>query len=148
MQKLIFSTVKLKMTKRKQRSNRKRKFVKAIPVKRKFATAIKKLKQMKAAKQRSSVIGASNEFIRDVSNFMTKIRKHPQTVKASHRKILKRHSKKLRKLIHAKTPIESKRMILSQTGGILPALIPVICALIGAGGGIAGAATSAAIIKN
>ena len=136
------------MTKRKQRSNRKRKFVKAIPVKRKFATAIKKLKQMKAAKQRLSVIGASNEFIRDVSNFMTKIRKRPQTVKASHRKILKRHSKKLRKLIHAKTPIESKRMILSQRGGILPALIPVICALIGAGGGIAGAATSAAIIKN
>ena len=134
--------------KRKQRSSGKRKFVKAFPVKRKFATAMKQLKRMKAAKQRLAVTGASKEFIRDVSNFMTKIRKRPQTVKASHQKILKRHSKKLRKLIHAKTPIESKRLILSQKGGIIPALIPVICALIGAGGGIAGAATSAAIIKN
>ena len=136
------------MAKRKQRSNGKRKSTKAIAVKGKFAAAIKRLKRMKAANQRTAVIGASDEFIRDVSNFMTKIRKQPQSVKTSHQKILKKHSKLLRKLIHAKTPVERKRLILSQRGGIFPALIPVICALIGAGGGIAGAATSAAIIKN
>ena len=136
------------MTKRKQRSNRKRKFVKAIPVKRKFATAIKKLQRMKVAKQRLAVNDASNEFIRDVSSFMSKIRKRPQAVKASHQKILKRHSRKLRKLIHAKTPIKSKRLILSQTGGIFPALVPIFSAIVAATGGIAGAATSAAILKN
>ena len=125
----------------------KRKLAQTIRVKQKFAKAMSQLKRMKAAKQRSSVVGSSNEFIRDVSNFMSRVRKQPHLVKASHRNILKRHSKKLRKLVHAKTPINSKRLILSQKGGIIPALIPVICALIGAGGGIAGAATSAAIIK-
>ena len=125
----------------------KRKLAQTIRVKQKFAKAMSQLKRMKAAKQRSSVVGSSNEFIRDVSNFMSRVRKQPHLVKASHRNILKRHSKKLRKLVHAKTSINSKRLILSQKGGIIPALIPVICALIGAGGGIAGAATSAAIIK-
>ena len=135
------------MVMKKQNVNRKLKTVKAVRVKKKFATAMSQLKRMKPAKQRSSVVGASNEFIRDVSNFMTRVRKQPHLVKASHRNILKRHSEKLRKLVHAKTSMNNKRLILSQKGGIIPALIPVICALIGAGGGIAGAATSAAIIK-
>ena len=127
---------------------RKRKDVIKIPVKRKFVNAMKRLRQMKAAKQRAAVLGASNEFIRDVTGFMSKLRNQPHLVKTSHRNVLNKHRQKLRKLIHAKTPLENKRLILSQTGGIFPALIPIICALIGAGGGIAGAATSAAIIKN
>ena len=121
---------------------------KNVPVKRKFADALKRLKRMKANKQRIAVLGASNEFIRDVSGFMMRIRKRPQLVKASQRNVLNKHRTKLRKLTHAKTSLENKRLILSQTGGIIPALIPIICAIIGAGGGIAGAATSAAIIKN
>ena len=119
-----------------------------IPVKQRFVHAMKRIKGMKAMKQRTVALGASKDFIRDVSNFMSKVRNQPQLVKASHRNVLNKHRIKLRKLIHPKTPIKNKRLILSQTGGILPALVPIICALIGAGGGIAGAATSAAIIKN
>jgi hypothetical protein len=126
----------------------KRKHAQKIAVKEKFLNAMKRLKSMKKGKQSATVLTASNEFIRDVSGFMSKIRKRGQLVNSKHRKVLSKHAKNLRKLIHAKTPVESKRLILSQRGGILPALIPIICALIGAGGGIAGAATSAAIIKN
>ena len=136
------------MPKRKSLQKKRQTTCRKIPVKKKFADAIKRLKRMKTSNQRAAALGASNEFIRDVSAFMSKLRKQPDLVKGSHRNVLKRHSLKLRKLIHAKTPLEKKRMILSQTGGILPALIPIIVAIIGAGGGIASAATSAAIIKS
>lgn len=129
------------MTKSKKNTNAK------IPVKQKFAKAIVTLRRMKPTKQRTAVIAASNEFIRDISGFLNKIRRSPHLVKASHRRILKKHQKKLQKLVHAKTPIATKRLILSQKGGIIPFLIPVIVALLGAGGSIAGAATSAAILK-
>ena len=123
------------------------KFKKKLPVNKRFAQAISVLKRMKAKNQRAAAVGASNAFIRDVSGFLTKIRNRPELVKASHKKILQRHQKKLQKLVHAKTHVDMKRLILSQKGGILPALIPIIVALIGAGGGIGAAATSAAIIR-
>ena len=135
------------MTRRKKYRFQKKRG-KKIAVKKQFAKAMYKLRRMKAKNQRAAAIGASNEFIRDISGFFKKIRSQPHLVKPAHRRILKKHQKKLRKLVHAKTPIHRKKFILSQKGGILPALIPVICALIGAGGGIAGAATSAAIIKS
>lgn len=121
---------------------------KKIAVKKKFVQAISRLRRMKPKKQRTTVVGASNEFIRDVSGFMGKMRRRPDLVKSSHRKVLKKYQKKLQKLVHAKTPMNKKRLILVQKGGIIPFLIPIIVALIGAGGGIAGAATSAAIIKS
>ena len=61
----------------------KRKDVNKIPVKRKFVNAMKRLRQMKAAKQRAAVLGASNEFIRDVTGFMSKLRNQPHLVKTS-----------------------------------------------------------------
>ena len=132
------------MVKRKHFKTKKKK----ISVKRRFAKAMSVLRRMRAKKQRSAVVGSSNDFIRDVTGFLTRIRKRPDLVKSSHRKILKRYRKKLNKLVQAKTPMHMKRFILAQKGGILPALIPIITAIIGAAGGIAGAATSAAIIKS
>ena len=120
---------------------------KKIKVKRKFANAISRLKQMKPMKQRAAAVGASNEFIRDMSSFFSKIRKRPDLLKAKHRRILRRYRKKMKKLVHAKTPIHSKRLILSQKGGIIPALIPIIVAAIGAGGSVAAAATHAAVSR-
>ena len=119
-----------------------------INVKPKFADALRRLKRMKKANQKTAIFGASNEFIRDLSSFMQKIKHRPDLVSKSRRKTLAKHRAKLRKLIHAKTSIDNKRLILSQTGGILPFLIPIICASITAAGGIGAAATSAAIIKS
>lgn len=123
------------------------KTVAKLTVKPKFADALRRLKRMKKGKQRTAVLGASNEFIRDVSSFMQKLKRRPDLVSKTHRKTLAKHRTKLRRLVHAKTPIDNKRLILSQTGGILPFLIPIICASITAAGGIGAAATSAAIIK-
>ena len=129
-----------------KRHSRKRKG-KKISVKKKFAQAVSHLRGMKAKKQRSAVVGSSNEFIRDVSGFVNKLRTRPDLVSSKHRRVLKKHRRKLQKLAHAKTPINRKRLILVQKGGIFPALIPIFVALIGAGGGIGAAATSAAILK-
>lgn len=142
------SSKKVVRRRKKRQPKKGRRNGKKIPVKKKFAQAISRLQRMKAKNQRSAVVGASNEFIRDVSGFMNKMRRRPDLVKTSHRKILKRHGKKLQSLVHAKTPLNRKRLILVQKGGIFPALIPIIVALIGAGGGIGAAATSAAIIRS
>lgn len=130
---------------RKRRS--KKRYGKKMQIKRQFKNAISRLHRMRPVKQRAAVVGASDKFIRDVSSFLSRIRKKGHLVKPSHRRILKKHKKKLRKLVHAKTPMHMKRLILSQKGGIIPALIPIIVALIGAGGSVAAGATSAAILR-
>ena len=119
-----------------------------VKVKQRFRNAIKQLHRMNPVKQRVKVVGASNAFIRDVSNFLKKIKRKAHLVQPSHRRVLKKHRKKLKKLVNPKTSIDMKRMILSQKGGIVPALIPIFVALIGAGGTVAASAASAAIMKN
>ena len=121
---------------------------KKIKVKRKLRNAISRLKTMTARQKRTAALGASNEFLRDISRFFSKLRKRPDLVtKSKHRRILKRHKSKLQKLVHAKTTMNDKRRILAQKGGILPALIPVVVAGIGALGGVAASATHAAVSK-
>ena len=116
--------------------------------KNKFKKAVFRLHRMTPLTQRTKVVGASDEFIRDISGFMSKIRKRPDLVKASHRKTLQKHKTALKKLIHAKTPIGAKRLILSQKGGIIPALIPIIAAIIGTTGSVGASAVHAAIVKS
>ena len=134
---------------KKRRSKKSKKaHGKRLQYKNKFKKAVFRLHRMTPLTQRSKVVGASDEFIRDVSGFMSKIRKRPELVKASHRKTLQKHKKVLKKLIHAKTPIATKRLILSQKGGIIPALIPIIAAIVGAAGSIGASAAHAAILKH
>ena len=118
----------------------------------KFRRATLKLNRMSAEKRRVAALTASNSFIRDVSNAMAKLRTRPHLVKGSHKKILKRHRKKLQALVNPKVSIVRKRLILNQKGGIISALIPIIVAAIGATGtaaaGIGGAAVHAAISKS
>ena len=117
----------------------------------KFKRAMFTLKKLTPEKRRLATIGASNLFIRDVSSALKKIRSRPHLVKGKHRKVLKKHRDKLRRLVNAKVSINKKRSILTQKGGIVPVLIPIICAAIGAAGttaaGIGGAAVHAAISK-
>ena len=137
-----------KANRKKRRKPRKKTRGRKLAVKRVFKNAMKRLRRMKAAKQRAAAVDASNAFIRDISHFMSQIRKRPDLVNASHRRTLKRLSRQLRKLVHAKTPLHIKRSILSQKGGIIPALIPIITAIIGTVGAIGGGAASAAILKS
>ena len=117
----------------------------------KFTRAMQTLKRLSPEKRRLATIGASNVFIRDVSSALKKIRARPHLVKGKHRKVLKKHRNKLRRLVSAKVSVNKKRSILTQKGGIAPILIPIICASIAAAGstaaGIGGAAVSAAMSR-
>lgn len=121
-----------------------------LRVKKKFAEAINHLSKASRKIQRQSVQGASNEFIQDVSNILKRLRNKPQLISPQHVKVFDKHKILLRKLVNDKTSLKSKRQILqsSQTGGILPFLIPIIVASISAAGGIGAAATHAAISKS
>ena len=103
--------------------------------------------RMSKQKQKQNVAGASNEFIRDVSSFMNKLRKQPHLVGSRHKATLRKHKQKLRRLVSSKTPIHVKRAILQQKGGIIPLLIPLIVAAIGATGAVGAAATHAGIMR-
>ena len=150
---------KMPRRKRRQPKRRKRKGKKRRQIKKsnlfskKFKHAMFKLNRLSPEKRRLATIGASNVFIRDITSALKKIRKRPHLVKgAKHRKVLKKHRKKLRRLVNPKLSINKKRHILTQVGGIVPFLIPVLVASIGAAGtaaaGIGGAAVHAAVSKS
>ena len=63
------------------------------------------------------------------------------------RKKLTQHRKALQKFVNPRTSLRKKKQVLTQHGGILPALIPIIVAAIGATGTVGAAATHAAISK-
>ena len=132
---------------RKKRSGGKKRQTRKVAVKRQFKQALARLRRMTPVKQREAILGSSSRFINDITNFMKKIRHKAHLVKPSHRRILKRHKKKLQKLVHPKTTVRRKRLILSQKGGFISILLPIIVALIGAGGSIGAGAVGAAIMK-
>ena len=138
------------MGKRKRTQKRKRSRKTPVRVNRRFHAAIKRLHRMTPKKRVTLIAGSSNQFIRDFSNAMQKIRKRPHLVAAKHTKKLQRHKRKLRKLVHSKTPIHVKRRLLTQKGGFIISsiLVPIIAAAIGAAGTVAGSAAGAAIMKN
>ena len=131
-----------------KRYNRHKKSPK-INVKAKFKNAMFQLRRISKQKQRNSVATASNEFIKDLSKHLAKIRMQPHLVKnKKHRTQLKRNRGKLLNLINPQVSLGKKRGILLMKGGIIPLLIPIICASIGAAGTVGAAATSAAIMKS
>lgn len=103
---------------------------------------------MTPVKQRATVLSASDRFIHDFTKFLRNIRNKGHLMKPSHRRILKKHRNKLRKLVKANTPMNMKRLILTQKGGIVPFLIPLAVAMIGAAGTVGASAAGAAIMKS
>jgi len=120
-----------------------------LHVKPKLYKALQSLRHMKPNAIRSRVRVASKEFVKDVANVMSRLRKSPHLVPnpKDRRKLLK-HRKALRRLTSKSPSVENKRKILLQRGGILPFLIPIICATIGAAGTVGAAAAGAAVMKS
>ena len=98
-----------------------------------FSKAIFNLKTLKAKDRRNAMSMANNRFIRQFCTEVKKLRNKKLSPKTF--KNLKRHSKQIRKLIHSKTNMKSKRKMLSQRGGFLPfllaALAPAVGSLVG-----------------
>ena len=118
-----------------------------IKVKRKFYKALHSLRQMKPKEQRMRASNASKEFVKDVSKVMNQIRTRPHLVANKHRKILKRYKRPLRQLVKRNTSLARKRQLLLLRGGILPFLVPIICASIAAAGSVGASAAGAAIMR-
>lgn len=119
-----------------------------IQVKGKFYNALQSLRRMKAKEQRMRASNASREFIKDVSKVMRQIRTKPHLVSNKHRKILKRYKKPLRQLIKRNSSLARQRKVLLLRGGILPFLVPIICASIAAAGSVGASAAGAAIMRS
>lgn len=132
----------------KVKRQRKTKSQQKLLVKRKFYNALQALKRMKPKEQRLRASVASPEFIKDISNVMKRLRTRSDLVSSKHKKILKRHKKPLQRLVKKSSSIKSKRNVLLLRGGILPILIPIIAAAIGAAGTVGASAVGAAIMKS
>ena len=95
----------------------------------KFRHALIQLKRMKPQHQCQAMKMANNGFIRQMCNHVKKLR-HAK-LSAKQVKALKRHRGKLRTLANSKVSITRKRQLLSQRGGFLSMLAPVLMSAIG-----------------
>ena len=105
----------------------------------KFTQAFQRLRKLNKNDQLIAMGVSNNAFIRQFCNQVKKLRSAP--VSAKLRKRLQQQGKALRKLIDAKTAIHSKRMMLSQRGGIFPLLMAALPALGSVVGSIINATT-------
>lgn len=122
------------MSKNKRRNKRKAKRSKKsgkLTVKKKFSAAINKLRRLKCNQQRTAVSGASNEFINDISKTLRRLKTTPNLVSSKHKRSIRKHKSKFKRLAQAKTTLKAKRRILTQKGGFLPFLIPLLGTVIG-----------------
>ena len=115
-----------------------------------FYRAVHVLKRMKTKQRQSALAKANDKFINDLSHVMRKDCQLPPNVvhvSPQLKRRIRSRQKALQSFTKAKTSLKRKRMIVRQKGGIIPALIPIICAAIGAGGSVAAAGVGAAIAK-
>jgi len=120
-----------------------------LRVKRKLYKALQSLRRMKPKTIHARLRVASKEFVKDIANVMSRLRSRPNLVpKPKDRRTLQKYKKSLRRLTSKGPSVEKKRKILLQRGGILPLLIPIICASIGAAGTVGAAAVGAAVMKS
>lgn len=115
-----------------------------------FRKAMNELKRMKGGSRRAALVRANDKFVRDLSHVLGKVRNNPPDLSKVNPRLLRRlrlQRKRFQTFVNKKTSIKKKRRIITQKGGIFPALIPIICAAIGAAGTVGGAAAGAAIAK-
>ena len=86
-----------------------------------FNKVIRGLQKLKPQDRHKAMSAANGKFI---NQFCSRVRRlRCAKLPAQKAKILKRHSKKIRKLINKKTSLKAKRKMLSQRGGFLGAIL-------------------------
>ena len=95
-----------------------------------FRRALHRLRKLKPTHQSKAIGMANNAFIRQMCSHVKKLR-YNKKVASKSAKRLKRHRTKLRQLVSARTSIDKKRKLLSQRGGFLPALLPLLLSAVG-----------------
>ena len=107
-----------------------------------FRRALLRLKNLKGRHQSQAIGMANDTFIRQMCQGVKKLRYNKKVNRQSARR-LQRHRANLRQLVSPSLSVHKKRKLLSQRGGILPALIPLLLSAVGpVAGGIVGAAAN------
>ena len=115
------------MSKRAQRRVKRK--PRKVKGKNSFHHTVNRLKKLSRGAQVQAMSVANNRFIRDFVTHVKRLRH--QKLSPKQQKVIQRHKLKLRKLVNRRTKLSSKRHLLSQKGGFLPALIPLIAAAAG-----------------
>ena len=95
----------------------------------KFRTALMRLRRLKPHHQCEAMKMANNGFIRQMCTHIKKLRHRQFSGKQV--KGLKRHASKLRTLSNPKVSLTKKRQLLSQRGGFLSMLAPMLMSVVG-----------------
>ena len=101
-----------------------------------MAIALQKLSRMKPHVQREAMKHANNAFIHSMCSHIRKLRTTPVSPKL--RKRIQKHKKYLQKFLRKKTSMAVKRKMLSQRGGGIAALVPIIISALPAIGSMIG----------
>ena len=128
---------------------------KKVCVSKNFYHAMQTLKRMKGKRRVKALNNANDNFIKDLSSTLSKVRHQPPNILHTNPNLLRRiqfQRQALQRFSNKSTSMKAKRKMVKQKGGIIPALIPIIAAGIGAlgavGSGVGGAAVHAAISKS
>lgn len=95
----------------------------------KFDKAINQLRRMSPGKRRAAMSVANNSFIRQLSSRVRRLRHSKVSPKKVKR--IRHYSHPLQQLANNKVSFASKRKILSQRGGFLPFLLPLLGPIVG-----------------
>ena len=95
----------------------------------KFQSALTRLRKLKPSHQSQAMSMANDGFVRKMCTHVKKLRYRKLSGNKS--KALKRHAKSLRSLTNKRTSVAVKRRILSQRGGFLPLLLPMLGRIVG-----------------
>ena len=90
----------------------------------KFRKAIQALRCMKPNQRCSAIRSANDNFIQDIVKCVRKLRTKKLSPKDA--KHVKSYATKLRFISSPKVSLKRKRKTLSQKGGFLPALLPIL----------------------
>ena len=113
----VVTMVTRKMAKRKSRKSSK------------FSEAIRALQRMKGNQRYNAIRHANDKFIREIVSHVRSLRTNK--LSPQQRKLLKRHTTKLRFISNPKITLQRKRKNVSQKGGFLSAILPMLAPVVG-----------------
>ena len=117
---LIYYLIMAKASRRRRQSKKRKN--------NKFSKAISSLRKMKSNDRYDAIRYANDNFIRDICSQIKKL-KHKKLT-PQQQQIVKKYRSKLKVLCSRRSSIKKKRQTLSQKGGFLPFLLPMIAPLI------------------
>ena len=113
----------------------------------KLISTLKRLSKLPSSQLQRQIQFANHKFVNDLCAATRKLRYAKIKLTPTLRKKLTRHRQHLRSLANRRTSVQTKKKLLTQRGGVLPFLIPLIVAGISAAGSVGAAAVHGAVSR-